>query len=118
MATHLEQGAFGEKRALAFLKEMGYEIITSNWRFKNLEIDIIAKDKDTLVFVEVKTRKSNAYGDPFEFVDRAKQHALIRAADEYLFLSGYEGEIRFDIVSILHKDSVEIELIKDAFWSN
>jgi len=118
MAKHLAQGIFGEQQALAFLKQQGFEIFHCNWRHKNLEIDIIAKDKETLVFVEVKTRKNVEYGDPSEFVDSAKQNKIVRAADEYIHATGFEGEIRFDIVSIIHHKTIEIEWIKDAFWGS
>ncbi|WDF68299.1 YraN family protein [Sphingobacterium oryzagri] len=118
MAKHLDSGKRGEQLAVKFLAQRGYDIITLNWRHKYGEIDIIARDKDTLVFIEVKARSSSSFGEPDSFVDSRKQALLIRAADAYLDISGYEGEIRFDIVAVyLHKND-HIELIKDAFWSN
>lgn len=116
MAKHLDQGTLGEQQALQYLIQHGYVIKETNWRFKHLEIDVIAEDNNMLVFVEVKTRKNKNYGHPIEFVDLAKQQKIIRAADEYIALSGYEGEVRFDIVSVLQHATVEIELVKDAFW--
>lgn len=117
MARHLESGKFGENFAVEYLKNSGYEILAVNWRYKYWEVDIIAKDLDVLIFVEVKSRKSSAFGAPSDFVDDKKQKNLLKAAEEYLALNNYIGEIRFDIVSV-YLDSNKIELIKDAFWSN
>lgn len=117
MAKHLEAGSLGEEIAVRYLRELGYKILFTNWRFKHLEVDIIAKDGDILAFVEVKSRKSKAFGLPHEFVDWHKQKNLIRAAEAFIAMKSYEGEIRFDIVSVFLTTS-EVELIKDAFWSN
>ena len=117
MAQHLESGKYGEQRAVAYLQSLGYQIIAINWRYKYWEVDIVAKDADILCFVEVKTRKNTLYGEAADFVDVKKQKNLIQAADAYLELTQYQGEIRFDIVSV-YSISKEIQLIKDAFWSN
>jgi len=117
MAKHLESGAFGESLAAQYLRQQGYEILFQNWRFKKLEIDIIAKENGILVFVEVKSRSSNLYGLPYEFVDEVKQKHLIRAADAFLASYSYIGDVRFDIVSV-YLSSQKVELIRDAFWSN
>lgn len=117
MAENIESGIFGENLALEYLKAHGYVIHAINWRYKHWEVDIIASDEKTLVFVEVKSRKSNLYGNPSDFVDHKKQRNLIQAADAYIELNNCEGEIRFDIVSV-YLGVNKIELIKDAFWSN
>lgn len=117
MPTHLESGKFGENLAVSYLKNNGYDIIAVNWRYKYWEVDIVAKDQFSLVFIEVKSRKSNNFGEPSDFVDEKKQRNLIQAADAYIELNNYEGEVRFDIVSV-YLDSNKVELIKDAFWSN
>lgn len=117
MAKHLESGKYGEQQALAYLKEKGYLIKAINWRYRYWEVDIIAQDKEALCFIEVKTRRSNLYGEPSTFVDYKKQKNLIQAAEAYIELTHYEGEIRFDIVSV-YSESKQIDLIKDAFWSN
>ncbi|MCA5004139.1 YraN family protein [Sphingobacterium bovistauri] len=117
MVDHLDAGKFGENLAIEYINGLGYQIIAVNWRYKHWEVDVIASDEKTLVFVEVKSRKSNLYGTPSEFVDHKKQHNLIQAADAYIELNNYEGEIRFDIVSV-YLGVNKIELIKDAFWSN
>ncbi|GHE48116.1 YraN family protein [Sphingobacterium griseoflavum] len=118
MAKHLEDGKRGELLAADYLRSQGYVTVTTNWRDRYCEIDIIAKDGDTLVFVEVKSRTSTLFGEPDSFVDIRKQQLIIRAADAYLHVSGHEGEIRFDIVSVYLGQKNHIELIKDAFWSN
>lgn len=117
MAKHLETGSDGEKRAMGYLRQLGYEVLHQNWRHRHLEVDIIEMDRDVLVFIEVKTRKSKAFGLPHEFVDAQKQKNLIAAADAYLEHNAYIGEIRFDIVSVFVTTN-EVQIIKDAFWSN
>lgn len=117
MSKQKNFGDYGEGLASAFLKNNGYEIIVINWRFKYWEVDIIAKENTTLIFVEVKSRTTSDYGHPEDFVDVKKKKNLIKAADAYIELTGYEGEIRFDIVSV-YLGTGKIELIKDAFWSN
>ncbi|MBK6834991.1 MAG: YraN family protein [Bacteroidetes bacterium] len=117
MALHNEIGKIGEEIALKFLKNLGYEVLELNWRFRKLEIDIIAKDGDTLVVIEVKTRKSDTFGAPDVFVDKKKQRFLIKAINEYVNQKNLENEIRFDIVSVLYDNNQEkIEHIKDAFY--
>lgn len=117
MALHNEIGKIGEEIALKFLKNLGYEVLELNWRFKKLEIDIIAKERDILVVVEVKTRKSEVFGTPDVFVDKKKQRFLIKAINEYINQKQLENEIRFDIISILYDSEQEkIEHIKDAFY--
>jgi len=119
MAKHLDFGRLGESYAEKFLQDLGCEILLRNWRCKNLEVDLIVQDSDTLVFVEVKTRSKIEYGEPFEFVDWNKKRKLTRAADYYLKKYNVNGEIRFDIISILitDKENIQLEHIKDAFWN-
>lgn len=117
--NHLQKGKDGERVALGLLKQRGYRIICQNWRYKNLEVDIIAEDGNILVFVEVKMRSYAAYGMPYEAVDYAKQAKLTRAANHYIAAHRYGGEIRFDVVSILYTEknkTYDTRLIKDAFW--
>ena len=84
MANNLKSGKFGENLALSYLKNEGYDILAVNWRYKYWEVDIVAKDHFTLVFVEVKSRKSINFGEPSDFVDDKKQRNLIQAADAYI----------------------------------
>jgi putative endonuclease len=118
MAKHLETGQSGELIALQYIEDTGYRILAKNWRYKHLEVDIIAMDGSILVFVEVKTRRSSSYGLPHEAVGYRKQQQLDRAANLYISYIKHAGEIRFDIVSILidSANNHQIEYIKDAFW--
>lgn len=116
--NHLQFGNRGEQEAVRFLMTQGYRILHTNWRYKHLEADIIAKDGNILVFIEVKSRTSVAYGEPFTFVDHQKQKNLFKLAGVYLTKNQHQGDIRFDIVSIyMHHQETDIQLIKDAFWN-
>lgn len=109
-------GKWGEVEAIRLLKENGLEVIEANWTFLHLEIDIVAKDGDTLVVVEVKTRGTDAYGEPEMFVTRAKQKKLIRAANWYLQNKNLANEVRFDVVGIVKNGSDFVSsYIRDAF---
>ena len=116
MAKHNELGKRGEEMAVQYLTEKGYEILERNWRNTHKEIDIIAKDGECLVVVEVKARQSDEYGDPDNAVTRQKQWRLISAANAYLFQNKLDSDTRFDIISIVFKDDEPIiEHIEDAF---
>jgi putative endonuclease len=78
-----ENGKLGEKLAAGFLKKRGYKIIETNYRCKRGEIDIVARRKDTLVFVEVRARSSHEFGSPEESITRVKKERVIRAALSY-----------------------------------
>jgi putative endonuclease len=109
-------GKKGENLAVEYLLEEGYEVLERNWRFKHIEVDIIARDKDQLVITEVKTRSGNSYGEPSTAVDIRKQRSLIFAAERYIFSHDLDLDVRFDIVSIIidHGRTV-LEHIKEAF---
>lgn len=117
MSKQQDSGNYGEQLAVDYLRNLDYEILAVNWRYKYWEVDIIAKNDDSLVFIEVKSRSNTCFGNPEDFVDLKKQNNLIQAAEAYLELTNYQGEIRFDIVSVYLETKI-IELIKDAFWSN
>ncbi|MCX6232270.1 MAG: YraN family protein [Bacteroidetes bacterium] len=117
MAEHNELGTTGEKIAENFLKEKGYEILATNWRFGADEIDIIAKNNGFLVIVEVKTRSTNAFGEPEIAVTKQKQRFLIRASQQYIIQKDINEECRFDIISIIIKNAkTTIHHIEDAFY--
>lgn len=119
MAEHLEFGKQGELEAQKFLRSQGYQILQLNWRYKRWEIDIIAKDGDILAFIEVKSRSSLQYGEPFQFVNRKKEQNLIKAAGVFLKTINHQGDIRFDIVSVYSQNGKkDISLVKDAFWGS
>lgn len=117
--ARLSLGKKGEDIAVAHLKKLGYKIIIRNYRGRLGEIDIIARDKDTLVFIEVKTRKTEEFGNPKEEVTRRKRHQISKVALEYLKRSGLSSvKARFDVVAIkLDRDSNRIEVVKNAFDS-
>jgi len=112
-----ELGKEGEEKALRFLKKRGYRIIEQNYVCKMGEMDIIAKEKDTLVFVEVKTRTSMTFGPPQLAVTKFKQRQLSKVALNFLKEKKIEDmKARFDVVAILlPPEREEIELIRDAF---
>src|SRR5687768_14780046 len=100
MSDKIKTGNLGEDIAAEFLKKKGFEIVTRNYRFKKAEIDIIVKKENWLLFIEVKTRSSNAFGEPEEFVDEFKAHRIFEAAEEYIFSTDWKGHIRFDVISV------------------
>jgi putative endonuclease len=117
MKTHEQQfGETGESAAVKFLKKLGYKIIKRNYRTKAGEIDIIAKDGKTIVFVEVKARRSPGY-NPKAAVTRSKQRKISITALHYLKTNNLlRAKARFDVVAIGSKNSPEnFELIKNAF---
>ncbi len=116
MAEHNRLGIQGEQIAREFLQKQGYEILETNWRFGKKEIDIIARDGNTLVIVEVKTRTGDYFGLPWEAVSDRKIRFLVHAAEGYILKHNFNNETRFDVVSIVSKDGkFQIEHIKDAF---
>jgi len=110
-------GIEGEDLAVKFLKKIGYRIVAKNYKTQIGEIDIIARDGDTTVFIEVKTRTNDSFGYPFEAVHRVKRQKLKNLALLYLKKQGKELPVRFDVLSILCTENGkrEIEHIKDAF---
>jgi putative endonuclease len=118
MAQHLELGRKGEALAKTHLENAGYEILDENWTHGKAEVDLIVYKDKVIIFVEVKARTGNAFGEPEDFVDARKQRLLVEAADEYIYLMEHEGEVRFDIVSILFDKQANYILkhIEDAFW--
>ncbi|SFS42613.1 YraN family protein [Lutibacter maritimus] len=116
MATHNELGTKGEEIALDFLQKNNYKILEKNWRFKKAEVDIIALKKGILAVVEVKTRSSDYFGNPQDFVNQKKIQLLVEAINEYVISKNLDVEVRFDIIAILkNKDKFDIQHLKDAF---
>jgi len=116
MADHNKLGKKGEALALKMLSDKGYEILETNWRHKRDEIDIIALDGNEIVIVEVKTRSTDFFGDPEDSIDKLKMKRLVRATEEYLGQNSIENECRYDIVSIIINNKINIRHIKDAFY--
>lgn len=117
MAAHNELGRSGELLALNYLVEHGYAIRETNWRFQKAEVDIIARKGNILAAVEVKTRTSNYYGQPHEFVSQEKIRLLTRAMNQYVIEQDLFVEVRFDIIGILKTPTnVFIKHLEDAFY--
>lgn len=115
--SKLELGSQGEALACQLLRRKGYKIIQKNYRSRLGQIDIIARDKDILCFIEVKTRSSTAFGEPQESVTVFKQGQIAKAAISFLKEKNLlQAKARFDVVAILHSATGwQTDLIKDAF---
>ena len=116
--TRKALGFKGEELAVQYLKKKGYKVIERNYRCQWGEIDLIARDKETLIFVEIKSRSSSGFGLPQDAVDRFKQEKLIQVAKAYMAEHRLQETIpaRFDVVAVQFTPSgPDIELIKDAF---
>lgn len=111
-------GRKGEQEAVQYLEKMGYSILERNFRAERGEVDIIAKDRNTLVFVEVKTKVGGGFGDPEGRVDRRKQSQIGKVAMGYLLAKDLENvDCRFDVVTVTRLEGrTEIRHIVDAFW--
>jgi putative endonuclease len=116
MANHNDLGTFGEELSVEFLQKNNYKIIERNWRFKKAEVDIIAQKENVLAVVEVKTRSSNYFGNPQDFVNPKKIKLLTEAINEYVISRDLDVEVRFDIIAITkNKNNFDIEHLEDAF---
>ena len=116
--ARLELGKRGEEATADFLTQKGYRIIERNYKNKLGEIDIIAKDKKTLCFIEVKTRSNLRFGYPEEAVTERKQKKLNKVALTYLKQYNLlHIPARFDIASVIlnNQNKIEVKIIKDAF---
>ena len=107
-------GTDWEGRAADFLEKQGYTVLEKNFRCREGEIDLIAKDGDYLVFVEVRYRKTAAKGHPFETVNMTKQKKICRVSQYYLMKNKIspDAPIRYDVVAVLGE---RIEIMKNAF---
>jgi len=116
-------GSAGEDAAAFSLAKEGFDVIARNYRFGKFgEIDIIAREKEYICFIEVKTRKGNLFGTPSEAVGRRKQDRMKRLAWMYIRKCGLEGcSVRFDVVEVTGRhgpkgfEPTEINLIRNAF---
>jgi putative endonuclease len=115
--SHRKRGTLGEDVAASFLERQGYSIVEKNYYYQHGEIDIIAQEQETLVFVEVKTRRSTRFGEPQESVTPKKQELLRRTAEGYVAERELNDiECRFDVVSVLMHDGIaECTLFRNCF---
>ncbi|PTM07540.1 MAG: YraN family protein [Bacteroidetes bacterium] len=117
MAQHNELGKKGEQLAVDYLLKNNYDIIERNYRFDKAEVDIIAKKKETLAIIEVKTRSTSEFGDPQDFVKPKQIQRLVKAVDEYVTENDLDVEIRFDIIAIVKTGKLyDIEHLENAFY--
>jgi putative endonuclease len=113
-----ELGKRGEEIAQEYLRRKKYKIITKGFRLHSGEIDVIASDRETLVFVEVKTRSAGPFGLPEESVNPKKQRQIRKIAEAYLALNKLQDvACRFDVISLVfdERGAYSISHIKDAF---
>ena len=110
-------GAWGEEMALRYLLGRGYELVERNYRTRYGELDVILRDGDTLVFVEVKLRRGTGFGGPLEAVTPRKQAKIRSLAEQYLLDRDPSFDaVRFDVVGILvARDEPRLQHVKDAF---
>jgi putative endonuclease len=116
LSKNKEIGRKGEALAVEYLINKGFIILERNYKYGRLEIDIIGQIKNTIVFVEVKTRRSKRYGYPEEAVDDKKTDHILSCADHFIYQNQWNGDIRFDIISVILKPEISIEHIEDAFY--
>ena len=115
MTDKQAKGRLGEDTAVRLLERAGFRILTRNFRTRFGEVDLVADDRGTIVFVEVKARTSHAFGAPAESVGRRKQERIIKASEEYLAIERLTGRaVRFDVVGV-DLSSNTFEHIKNAF---
>lgn len=113
---HLKTGCEGENKAAEYLSGKGYQVMERNWRSGHKEVDIIAMDGNTLVIVEVKTRKEAAGQDLNEIIPESKQQHLFEAAENYTQQNNIENQVRFDLVLVsLRNETYTIAHFENAF---
>ena len=114
-STHIRTGQNGEDMAVRHLQRSGYVILHRNYRYKRAEVDIIAQKGQLLVFVEVKTRSTDAYGYPEEAVGAKKEALLLAAAAAYVEQQDWQHDMRFDIIAVTLGAPPVVHHIEDAF---
>lgn len=120
MKSSVEKGKYAEDVAVSYLETNGITVIDRNYRFMNAEVDIVAFQENEVVFVEVRSLKSELFGRPEETINQAKQKQVFQAAEAWLYEKRMEGaRVRFDVVSVLtnYDDSDPvITHFRNAFW--
>ncbi len=118
MEGNIDIGKHGEQIAADHLLKLGYVLLERNWKCGREEIDIIARQGDFIVVVEVKTRTGTYPIEPSEVVPRDKQKILVRTANSYMRVKKHTGEVRFDIITIqLNANGHRLEHLTDAFFA-
>ena len=114
MTDKIKTGSNGENLAADYLARKGFRIVARNFRYKKAEIDLIVQREDWMIFVEVKTRSSNAFGEPETFVTDYQGRLIYSAAEEFIFNRDWQGHVRFDIVSVSLGQPPRIQHFEDA----
>ena len=116
--SNKEIGIFGENMAISHLSELGYEIMHRNWRYKHLEIDIIANKDNLLHIIEVKTRTSIEFGYPEQFIHRKKMQFLKNGAAFFQYENSSWKYLQFDVISIFLNDQQiwELAFFEDVYF--
>jgi putative endonuclease len=116
MAAHNELGKKREQLAIDYLIKNEYQVLEVNYRFLKAEVDIIAQKENVLAVVEVKTRATDYFGNPQDFVNPKKVKLLLSAIDHYVVERNLDVEVRFDIIAIIYQENItKLEHLKDAF---
>ena len=117
MKLRQDLGRYGEDRAASYLQERGYEIIDRNWRSQVGEIDLVAKERDRLVFIEVKTRSGSGFGHPFEAITANKVARMRRLVSDWCVAKQVSAaKVRLDAIAVLVTGGrVHIEHLKEVF---
>lgn len=112
-------GDTAEQIAREYLANKGYKIIASNWHYGHLELDIIALDGEELVIVEVKSKTGEEFAHPSDAISDKKMHQVIEAADAWVVQSEWNGDTRFDLITVVFTgpDTYELEHYDNAFNS-
>lgn len=117
MAQHNLLGKQGEDYAAAFLARNGYLILERNWKYRNLELDIIAFRDNLLVIVEVKTRTTPSHTDPDDTIGNGKLRKIYEATDHYMEVKNIPWEVRYDLITVIASgDPWGIEHLEGAFY--
>lgn len=112
-----EFGNWAENYAAQILVKKGYSLLETNWRCGKYEVDIIAGYNNMLIFVEVKARTSDGFGEPELFVTKQKQRFIIKAAAEYIQQKNLDQEARFDVVALLKiNNNITVKHLEGAFY--
>jgi len=117
MVSQREIGQVAESLAENHLLKLGYQILDKNWYHGHLELDIVARDGDELVIVEVKSRNGIRYEHPSEAITNTKMKRVVEAADAYIIEKELNLETRFDVITVIFfEHKFELEHFKDAFY--
>jgi putative endonuclease len=116
-ADHLQQGEAAEQQAVDYLSQRGLKLVDRNFRCKAGEIDLIMREKDSLVFVEVRYRQTDDFGSALESITPSKQRKLLASANFYLQKNRIDQPCRFDVVAISGSANNRINWIKNAIQS-